>query len=69
MWNLKYHTNNLTHKTGADTEDRPVVATSRGWGGGAEGWTGSLELAEASYFIWNGLYSTENYIQYPVIPQ
>lgn len=53
MWNLKYDTNNLTHKTGADTEDRPVVATSRGEVE-EEGWTRSVELAGASYFIWNG---------------
>ena len=38
-----------------------------------EGWSGSLQLAGANYYIENGLknkvllYGTGNYIQYPVI--
>ena len=42
------------------------------WGGGGEGWSGSLGLADANYYIeWINnkvlLHSTGNYIQYPVI--
>ena len=50
--------------------NRFVVATVEGVG---EGWIGSLELADANYYILNGkynkvlIYSTGNYTQYPVI--
>ena len=43
MWNLKYGTNEPIYKTKrlTDIENRLVVATGEGEGGG---WTGNLEL-------------------------
>ena len=69
MWNLKYGTNELIYKseTLIDIENRLVV----GQGGREveEGWIESLRLADAKYHCRMDkvqLYSTENYIQYPI---
>ena len=52
MWNLKFGTNepiqNRTRLT--DIEHRLGVAK----GGGGVGWTGSLGLVDANYYIANG---------------
>ena len=54
-----------------DMDNRPVAAkVGRGWVG--KGCTRSLGLADANYYIYRMdnkvlLYSTGNYIQYPVI--
>ena len=78
MWNLKYDTNDLTHKTGTDTEDRPVVANSsgQGWCGRGMDWSLDSECGisrgKLFYMEWINKvlpYSTENCIQYPMIPQ
>ena len=43
---------NLSMKqTDSDIENRHVVAK---WEGGGEGWSGSLGLADANYYIQNG---------------
>ena len=47
MWDLKYDTNELISET--DIENRFVVAKAGGCG-----WIGSLELAYADYYIWDG---------------
>ena len=49
MCNLKYDTNELTYatETNSDIENRLVFAK----GGVGEGWTGSLGLADANYYV------------------
>ena len=71
IWNLKQGTKEHRHETErfTDAKNRPVEG-DRGRGE-REGWTGSLGLADANYYIeWRNskvpLYSTGNYIQYPV---
>ena len=51
IWNLKYGTNEPIYKTETDIENRPVVAKGEGEG---VGWTGSLALVGANYYILNG---------------
>ena len=53
MWNLKYGTNEPIYKAETDSEmkSRLVVAGVRGEG---VGWTGSLRLVDANYYIENG---------------
>ena len=46
---LKYEINYHETETDSDIENRLAVA--KGWGGG--GWSGSLGLAEAKYYIQN----------------
>ena len=51
MWNLKYGTNESVYKNRrrpTDIERRRVVA---GAGGVGEGWTESLGLVDANYYI------------------
>ena len=50
MWNLKYGTNEPICKTetGPQTEKRLLVAKA---GGEKVGWTASLELVDANYYI------------------
>ena len=50
MWSLKYGTDELLYKTETltDMENRPVVAKGEGEG---VGWTGSVELVGANYYI------------------
>ena len=54
MWNLKYDSNELIYETETDsqTENRLVVAKEEGVCG--EGWIGSLGLADANYYIYDG---------------
>ena len=52
MWNLKYDTNELIYKTETDSQ-RTDLWLPRGRGMG-EGWSGSLGLADANYYIQNG---------------
>ena len=47
MWNLKYGTNEHIYRL-TDMEKRPAVAK---WEGEGVGWTGSLELVDANYYI------------------
>ena len=54
MWNLKCDTNELIHVTETDSQtQRTDLWLPRGIGVG-EGWTGSLGLANANYYIENG---------------
>ena len=48
MWNPKYGTNDLIYKTETLTENRIVIAKGKGEG---VGWTGSLGLVDANYYI------------------
>ena len=51
MWNLKHDTNEPIYETETDSQR---VQTCGCQGGGREGWTGSLVLANANYYIQNG---------------
>ena len=71
MWNLKYDTNEpMKQKRITDTENRAVVAKGEGAGGQME-WKVGVSRCKFLYTEWINnkvlLYSTENYIQYPVI--
>jgi len=50
MWNLKYDTHEPVYETNRirDIENELVVA-KQSWG--REGWSGSLELADANWYI------------------
>ena len=67
MWNLKYDTNELVYKRErlTDIENRLVVAK------GELVWEFGISRCKLSYIEWINnkvlLYSTGNYIQYPVI--
>ena len=53
MWNLKYGTNELNYNTETDSQtQRTDLWLPRGRVRG--GWTGSLGLAHANYYIQNG---------------
>ena len=47
MWNLKYDTNEPIYKTETDSKTEKTDL----WLWGREGWIGSLELADANYYI------------------
>ena len=71
---LWYKQTNLKNRNGpTDKENRLFVASGVGGGGGLGVWNGSLGLANANkvYIGWINnkvlLYSTGNYIQYPII--
>ena len=72
MWNLKYDTNQHIYKTNrlTDTENRCVVAKGEG-GWGREDWEFGISRCKLLCIGWINnkvlLYSTGNYIQYPVI--
>ena len=71
MWNLKYGTNELIYETNRtmDIENRLVVAKGEGAGGGME-WEVGVSRYKLLYIEWISkvlLYSTGNYIQYPMI--
>ena len=53
MWNLKYDTNEPIYETETDSDIEIRLVVAKG-GGEGEGWTGSLGLADASYYILNG---------------
>ena len=69
MWDLKYDTNELIYKTDSDIEHR-LVAAKRG-SGGRDKLGAGIRRCKLLYVkqINNKvlLYSTGNYIQYPVI--
>ena len=48
MWNLKYGTNEHIYKTETDSY---TYCGCQGRGGDGEGWTGSLGLVDANYYI------------------
>ena len=72
MWNLKYDTNELIYETETDSdiENRLVVAKGEGGEGGKDSEFG-ISRCKLLYIGWVNnkvlLYSTGNYIQYPVI--
>ena len=49
MWNLKNDTNEPIYKTKTDSQTQTYSCQGRGWG-----WGGSLELADANYYMENG---------------
>ena len=49
MWNLNY--DKLTQETDTDSQHREWTCGCQGGKGVLEGWTGSLELADANYYI------------------
>ena len=60
---------NLSMKQNRDIENRLVVAKGEGVGGGME-WEVGVSRCNLLYMEWINkvlLYSTENYIQYPLI--
>ena len=70
MWNLKYDTNESIQEIEIDSQAENRLVTG-GWGV-LEGWSERLALADTDYtYIWINnmflLYSTGNYIQYPMI--
>ena len=75
MWNLKYDTNEHIYKTetdSQDTENRLVVARGAGAeaGRGGKDWEFRIIRGKLLYIGWINskvlLYSTRNYIQYPL---
>ena len=72
MWNLKYDTNEHIHETETitDIEKSLLVAKGEGAGGGME-WEFGVSRCELLDREWINnkvlLYSTGNYIQYPMI--
>ena len=51
MWNRKYDTNELIYETETDSQTQKTdLWLPRGRGAG-EGWSGSLGLADANYYI------------------
>ena len=49
MWNLKYGTNESIYKTETDSQPEKIdLCLSRA---GGEGWSGSLDLADANLYI------------------
>ena len=53
MWNLKYDSNELTHKTEIDSDIENRLVITKGAGDG-EGWSGRLGLADVSFDIEKG---------------
>ena len=49
MWNQKNDTNESICKTKTDSQTQTYSCQGRGWG-----WGGSLELADANYYMENG---------------
>ena len=70
MWNLKYGTNEPTHERETDSENKLLVARAKGGGGGMD-WEFGVGRCKLLYLEWihnkGLLYSTGNYIQYPVV--
>ena len=64
MWNLKYDTNELTCKTGIDSQ---TWRTDHGGGMDWEFWISRCKLLFIAWINKILLYSTGNYIQYLVI--
>ena len=53
MWNLKYVINDTIYKTEKDHSHGEQTCGCQGLGEGV-GWTESLGLVDANYYIWNG---------------
>ena len=51
MWNLKYDTNELIYEKETDSETQRTDLRLPKGRQGKGGWTGSLELAYANYYI------------------
>ena len=51
MWNLKYDTNEPIYKTETDSKTKRTDLWLPRLGVVGEGWSGSLELADANYYI------------------
>ena len=72
MWNLKYDTSELIYKTETDSgiKSRLMIAKGRRKRGGMD-WEFGVSRCKLLYTEWINskvlLYSTENYVQYPVI--
>ena len=71
MWNLKYDTNELIYKTETDSQTwRTDLWLPRGRGEGLD-WEFGTSRCKLLYIEWINnmvlLYSTGNYIQYPII--
>ena len=72
MWNLKYDTKELIYETNrqTDIENKFVVPKGEGSEGGMD-WEFGISRCKLLYIEWINnkvlLYSTRNYIQYPVI--
>ena len=73
MWNLKYDTNEHIYETKTDSQIwRTNLWLPRGWGGkGGKNWESGISRCKLAYIGWINnkvlLYSSGNYIQYPVI--
>ena len=73
IWHLKYDTNELIYKTEADSQtQRTDLWLPRGrHGGGRMDWDFRISRCKLLYIEWINskvlLYSTGNYIQYPLI--
>ena len=52
--NLKHDTNELIHKTETDSQTYKTDCGCQGDSGILEGWSGSLGLTEANYYIQHG---------------
>ena len=50
MWNLKYDTNELIYETETDSHREQTCGCQEG-GEVGEGWSGSLGLADVSFYI------------------
>ena len=73
MWNLKYDTNEPIYETGTDSQTQRTglwLPSGRGDEGGMD-WEFGVSRCKLVYVEWMNnkvlLYSTGNYIQYPVI--
>ena len=73
MWNLKYDINELIYKKETDSQTQRTdlwLPRGRGCGGGLD-WEFGTSRCKLLYIEWINntvlLYSTGNYIQYPVI--
>ena len=72
MWNLKYDTNEHIYETETDShiQRTDLWLPRRGGGGGGKDWDLGISRCKLIYRMDNYkvlLYSTGNYIQYPVI--
>ena len=71
MWNLKYDTNEHNYETEKDRPREQTCGCQVGEGGGGKDWEAGISRCKLVYIGWINnkvlLYSTGNYIQYPVI--
>ena len=71
MWNLKYDINELIYETETGTQTWRTDLCCQGGGGGGMSWEFGISRCKLLHVEWINnkvlLYSTGNYIQYPVI--